>query len=304
MALRNLLKVSLATGTLVAVGAIGTLHLGASTSEPASISASSKLMQTANGDRPATAAQEADERTVADLLPFSVANLAAAPADRPEEAKGVEPMFHRYGETSSSWTNMREFLGYVTYAVDVYWNAVFAASGRPDPNVKLLTPTTGQSFTSACRNADGTAAVTDDESAFYCGADDTIYLSQQFAVDLWKGVVTGPLGQRLTPASRDFAVAYVVAHEYAHNVQRELGLRSSVMGTAAFEQQADCFAGAWAAAASAWKMLDPGDIQEALSTAWLVGDDGDDHGTPAQRQAAVSLGFQGGASACGAYSDR
>ena len=255
-------------------------------------------------NRPAVTADPDDRRTVADLLPFSVAALAAAPSERPHEATGVAPMFHRYGETTSSWTNMREFLAYVTYTVDVYWNAVFAASGRPDPFVKLLTPATGQSFTSACRNADGTAVLTDDESAFYCGADDTIYLSQKFAIDLWNGVVTGPLGQRLTPASRDFAVAYVVAHEFGHNIQRELGLRSSVMGTPAFEQQADCFAGSWAAAASAWKMLDTGDLQEALSAAWLVGDDGKDHGTPAQRQAAVSLGFQGGAAACAAYSDR
>ena len=292
------LRIALAAVTIGSLSAI-TVY---SRSEASGVSTASSP---AIGERPAAnAGSSAEERDEDDVAFLSVASLADAPAERPVAAVGLETVFHRYGETATTWRNMREFLGYVTFTVDLYWNAVFAASGLPDPFAKLLTPGTGESFTSACSRADGTPERTNDRSAFYCGADDTIYISQQLAYDLWTGATSGLLGQKLSPASRDFAVAYVVAHEFGHNIQRELGLRASVMGTPAFEQQADCFAGAWAAAAAAWHLLDAGDLQEALAAAWLFGDAGDDHGTSAQRQAAFSLGYQGGASACAAYSNR
>ena len=59
-------------------------------------------------------------------------------------------------------------------------------------------------------------------AAFYCPADDTIYVGQQFAADLYNGVLEGLPGEG--NAAGDFAVAYVVAHEYAHNLQTELGI--------------------------------------------------------------------------------
>ena len=47
----------------------------------------------------------------------------------------------------------------------------------------------------------------------------------------------------------DFAVAYIVAHEYGHQIQDELGLYDKYgdqLPTSAFELQADCYAGTWA----------------------------------------------------------
>ena len=55
--------------------------------------------------------------------------------------------------------------------------------------------------------------------------------------------------QQATWASGDFAVAYIVAHEYAHQVQAELGLYDRYgqqLPTMNFELQADCYAGTWA----------------------------------------------------------
>ena len=66
----------------------------------------------------------------------------------------------------------------------------------------------------------------DDRAAFYCPADDTIYVAQRFAADLYAGVVRGLPGESagIGRAAGDFAVAYVLAHEYAHNLQQELGV--------------------------------------------------------------------------------
>lgn len=227
--------------------------------------------------------------------------LTGATADQVDAADALEPMFHRHGETGpTTWSSMSEFLGYAHYKIGLYWKITFENAGlaRPNPVLRALAP--GEKVASACRNGDGTTAVTDDQSAFYCPADDTIYFSQKFAGGLWSGTVTGPLGQKLRPANRDFAVVYALAHEYGHAVQAKLRL-GRTHGTPAFEQQADCFSGAFAAAASGWNLLDEGDVKEALAAAWLVGDDGDDHGTPAQRQAAFALGFQAGLGSCFDY---
>ncbi len=213
-----------------------------------------------------------------------------------------EPVFHRAGETSSYWRHMGDFLSYVHLKTGVLWGEAFVAAGYQAPAANARFPMPGERLRTACSNDGETALVTDDESAFYCSADDTIYISQKWAIDLYNGTLSGPLGQRLSPAVRDFAVAYVVAHEFGHAIQHEIGVRSSVIGLPAFEQQADCLAGVWAAKAAAWGMLDPGDLQEALATAWLLGDAGDDHGTGAQRQAAVALGLSQGIAGCASYS--
>ena len=81
----------------------------------------------------------------------------------------------------------------------------------------------------------------------------------------------------------DFAMAYVVSHEFGHHVQDELGINQSVQDqmqadparqndlSVRMELQADCLAGVWAHSAVA--ELEPGDIDEALNAAASVGDD-------------------------------
>ncbi len=95
-------------------------------------------------------------------------------------------------------------------------------------------------------------------------------------------------------------MAYIVAHEYAHNVQEELGFFASGRRVApqAFELQADCMAGLWGNSVYRAGKLRRGDVEEALSTAKAVGDfeylSPEHHGTPDERRDAWLTGYRSG----------
>jgi predicted metalloprotease len=196
--------------------------------------------------------------------------------------------------------NMEQFLTAVTQDVDAYWTKEFKASGLPEPRVSYDWIPPGQTAASACG---------DDSAAAYCPGDDTIYISEQFAGDIYDGA----LDQALPGSSQgygrtlgDFAVAYIVAHEYGHQVQAELGRFQQQLPTEALELQADCYAGTWAKNAADANRLEDGDVQEALDAALAVGDfdagNPNHHGTPEQRAEAWQHGFQAdGPAACDAY---
>jgi uncharacterized protein len=207
--------------------------------------------------------------------------------------------------------NMDQFLTAVTKDVDTYWTKTFKDSGLPEPRVSYKWIPAGQTAASACGDADGTLG---DSAAAYCSGDDTIYISEKFATDIYNGA----LDQALPGSSQgygrtvgDFSVAYIVAHEYGHQVQDELGLFQKYgqqLPTMAFELQADCYAGTWAKSAYKENRLEDGDVQEALNAALAVGDfDANSpahHGTPAQREGAWNSGFEAGdASSCSRYLD-
>ena len=207
--------------------------------------------------------------------------------------------------------NMEQFLTAVTKDVDAYWTKAFADAGLPEPKVSYQWIPAGQTAASACGDADGTLG---DSAAAYCPSDDTIYISQKFATDIYNGA----LDQALPGSSQgygrtvgDFAVAYIVAHEYGHEVQHELGLFDKYgeqLPVMAFELQADCYAGTWAKSAYDENRLEDGDVQEALDAALAVGDfdasNPGHHGTPEQREEAWNSGFEAGdPSSCNAYLD-
>ena len=129
-------------------------------------------------------------------------------------------------------------------ASTAYWSRTFATAGLPEPRVAFAAVPPGRVYATACGIPAG------DDAAFYCPSDDTIYVAQQFAADLYRGVLHGLPGERAGygRAAGDFAVAYVLAHEYAHNLQQELGIFDNGVGRTAkpFELQADCLAGTWA----------------------------------------------------------
>jgi predicted metalloprotease len=196
---------------------------------------------------------------------------------------------------------MEQFLTAVTKDVDSYWTTVFEDSGLPEPRVSYAWIPAGQAAASAC---DGDGGTMGDSAAAYCLADDTIYISQKFATDIYDGA----LDQALPGSSQgyggtvgDFAVAYIVAHEYGHQIQDELGYYErygNQLPTMAFELQADCYAGTWANSAYRDNRLDDGDVQEALDAALAVGDfdasSPGHHGTPEQRAEAWNAGLQSG----------
>ena len=207
-------------------------------------------------------------------------------------------------EGSQSQT-MEQFLTTVTKDVDAYWTKAFEDAGLPEPRVSYGWIPAGSIATSACGGLG-------DSAAAYCSGDDTIYISEQFASDIYNGSLDHALpgsSQGYGRTVGDFAVAYIVAHEYGHQIQDELGLferYGQQMPTMAFELQADCYAGAWANSAYQENRLEDGDVEEALDAALAVGDfdtaNPGHHGTPEQRREAWTRGFESGdPSACSSY---
>ena len=146
---------------------------------------------------------------------------------------------------------------------------------------------------------------------FYCPGDQKLYIDLSFYQDL----------RDRFHASGDFAMAYVIAHEIGHHVQFLLGtsekmdrIREQVdkkqynKYSVSLELQADYFAGVWAHYADKKnKIVEEGDINEALTAASAVGDDNIQkqtqgyvvpdsftHGTSAQRQEWFEKGYKYG----------
>jgi len=154
-------------------------------------------------------------------------------------------------------------------------------------------------FRRGIRSACGTASTA--VGPFYCQLDQKVYIDLAFYDEL-----KNRLG-----APGEFAQAYVIAHEVGHHIQKLKGLMDRGTDSVHIELQADCFAGAWARDANERKILDPGDIDEALHAASQIGDDTLQkeeqgyvqpekftHGSSAQRVAALRKGWDGGAQAC------
>jgi predicted metalloprotease len=184
----------------------------------------------------------------------------------------------------------------VLRSVDRYWTSTLTTAGRPEPRVSYVWVEPGRILRTGC----GVAA--DDSAAFYCPSDDTVYVAVVLASRLWRGIANDFPGERAGygHAVGDFGLAYVVAHEYAHNVQQELGLytQSPRLGAEPFELQADCMAGLWGNSVYREGRIQQSDIEEALSTATAAGDfdygNVQHHGTPDERRAAWLAGFQSG----------
>jgi predicted metalloprotease len=204
------------------------------------------------------------------------------------EARETSPRVQSGGRTGE--TEIGRFMTDILESVDAYWTETLRANDLPEPRVGFFPVPPGEVVDTACGPAGDTAA-------FYCPSDDTIYVSQAFAAALWDGVLEGLPGTGR--AAGDFGVAYVLAHEYGHNLQQEFGVFTRPSPTAEpFELQADCFAGAWGNSVYRQGLLQPGDVEEAINTALAVGDfdvsNAQHHGTPEERREAWLLGFEGG----------
>ncbi len=191
------------------------------------------------------------------------------------------PAASRPAPSRTSDTPTAQFLDEVRVSVEAYWTDTLTAADIPAPRVQTVFPGPGESVTSGC------GAEAGEDSAFYCPADDTIYIGQRIA-------------EQVASGAGDFGAAFIVAHEYAHNVQQELGWFTAGrrLATKQFELQADCMSGTWANAVYEQGRLDPGDVAEAQRTAEAVGDfnfeDPQHHGTPTERRSAWQTGFDSG----------
>jgi predicted metalloprotease len=229
-------------------------------------------------------AQRPDDSGNGSLTAVKRVRSAASAAEQAPRSSGLQDV-----ETIDT------FMTAVLQNVRDYWSATLASAGLPEPTVSHLWVGPGQHVQTACPSSNGGFHVTDDDTAGYCGVDDTIYISTVFASNAWRGVYASRPEASAVPG--DFAVATAIAHEYGHNLQGELGV-STDLDTWKRELQADCLAGTWANSAYYQGILDPGDIEEGIAAVDLLGDynfeSADHHGTPAQRVNAFLRGYDHG----------
>ncbi len=133
-------------------------------------------------------------------------------------------------------------------------------------------------------------------NAFYCDQGDFVAWDEQ------------GLFAKLRQQYGDFAPALVLAHEWGHAVQARVGFQTSA--TVYMEQQADCFAGAWAAHVAQDGRLDGGDLDSALAgllglrdPSGIDGSQEGAHGNGFDRVRAFQDGFEGSAATCAGYED-
>ena len=209
-------------------------------------------------------------------------------------------------QLSKEELNIREFVRMLTKENEKTWTNVFNQNGIQFRPAKVVL------FESVTRSGCGTAQ--SEMGPFYCPNDQTIYMDMSFFNELQ---------QKFGAKVGQFTVAYVLGHEYGHHIQNLLGtldkvdqLRQSVRYSetdmnrvsVANELQADFYAGLWAKQTdSREKILEPGDIQEAMSAAAAVGDDNIQkrgqgyvnqesftHGSSAQREEWFMKGYNTG----------
>lgn len=161
------------------------------------------------------------------------------------------------------------FVSKVLSSTEDTWREVFRQAGKEYEDPKLVL------FTGATPTACGTG-----QSAmgpFYCPLDRKVYIDLAFYRDL----------RERFDAPGEFAQAYVIAHEVGHHVQHLLGISDRVRAarqrageaesnalSVRLELQADCFAGVWGRRADTMKrLLEPGEIEQALNAAAAIGDD-------------------------------
>lgn len=227
----------------------------------------------------------------------------------PSEVLNVMQNQQSYTETPSDYQptaheqELTEFVSVVLADTEDVWHKLFDDSGLTyrEPTLVLFSTATE----SACGFAQSATG------PFYCPGDEKVYIDLNFLEQL----------QQRLGAQGDFAVAYIVAHEVGHHVQKQLGvldqvhqLRGQVSEkqyneqTVRLELQADFYAGIWAYHAQKMKnILESGDIEEAMNAAQAVGDDriqkqsqgyvvpdSFTHGTSAQRMKWFKKGFETG----------
>ncbi len=225
-----------------------------------------------------------------DLLPLLLGGGGGTVSSEPRELTAQE-------------IEMGEFVSAVLADTEDTWQVIFKQRGATykEPTLVLFS----NRVNSACGMA--SAAV----GPFYCPADQKLYVDLSFFQDL----------KNRHGAPGDFAQAYVIAHEVGHHVQTLMGISSQVQQakqgrskaqanalSVKQELQADCFAGLWGHAANTERqILDPGDLEEALTAASAIGDDrlqresgrgvvpdSFTHGTSAQRVEWFRRGFESG----------
>jgi uncharacterized protein len=198
----------------------------------------------------------------------------------------------------------------VVNSVQAFWDGVFQRSGRQYPYRDTVF------FTDQVQSQCGVAS--SQVGPFYCPRDQLIYIDLGFFDELQS---------RFGAGGAPFAQAYVIAHEYGHHVQNQLGVFERIGNdrqgpesrAVRAELQADCYAGVWAANAVEQGLIEEltqADINAGLDAAAAIGDDRIQaqtqgqvnpeqwtHGSSEQRRRWFSRGYEEGRpAACDTFS--
>src|SRR5262245_5518590 len=232
-------------------------------------------------------------------LPSDQPQVPANTKNTGDEPAGADPQ-----------ANAKEFVNFVWTDVDGFWTKQFQSSGQEfsPPGLVLFS----QGVNTGCGQASSATG------PFYCPLDQKAYVDLTFFNELDKRF----------KAPGDFAQAYVLAHEYGHHIQQQLGIEQKVRDesqsnpddanelSVRLELQADCFAGLWGRGAFDEGIVEDGDLDEGLTAAAAVGDDriqqqtqgrvdpeSFTHGTSEQRDHWFQTGFDSGRlEACDTFS--
>jgi uncharacterized protein len=176
---------------------------------------------------------------------------------------------HSASRQNPAEDKLADFVSVVLADTEDTWGKLFQEAGGKYEKPKLVL------FTGEVQSACGFAQSA--TGPFYCPADRKVYIDLGFYNELRQNL----------KAPGDFAQAYVIAHEIGHHVQNLLGISKKVQAkktsvsqieynrlSVKLELQADCFAGIWANHANRMRsILEPGDVEEALNAASMIGDD-------------------------------
>jgi uncharacterized protein len=205
-------------------------------------------------------------------------------------------------EQKAAQDSMAAFVGVVLKETEDVWSDLLTKAGQSyrEPTLVLFSGSTE----SGCGYASAASG------PFYCPGDQKLYIDLAFYDQL----------KEQFGAPGDFAMAYVVAHEVGHHIQKLLGISDKMerirqqVGKEEYnkysvrlELQADFLAGVWAHYEKGKGILEAGDIEEALNAANQIGDDNLQkqaqgyvvpesftHGTSAQRMYWFKKGYETG----------